>query len=87
VNSRSRIEPPTGLAGPLVLACCNPVISVAGTDFPVWILCLLVGAAIALSLRPLFVAIGIDQWMGPRALVYSCLALVVAFLCWLLVGR
>ena len=52
-----------------------------------WILCLLVGAAIALSLRPLFVASGIDQWMVPRALVYSCLALVVAFLCWLLVGR
>jgi hypothetical protein len=52
-----------------------------------WILCLLVGAAIALSLRPLFVASGIDQWMGPRVLVYSCLALVVAFLGWLLVGR
>ena len=87
MNPRPRIEPPTGLAGSLVLACCSPVISVAGANFPVWILCLLVGAAIALSLRPLFVAIGIDQWMGPRALVYSCLALVVAFLCWLLVGR
>lgn len=87
MNSRPRIEPPTGLAGPLVLACCSPVISVAGADFPLWVLCLLVGAAIALSLRPLFVASGIDQWMVPRVLVYSCLALVVAFLCWLLVGR
>jgi hypothetical protein len=86
MSSRPRIELSTGLAGQLALACCSPVISVAGANFPIWTLCLLVAAAIALSLRPLFVAIGIDQWMGPRALVYSCLVLVVAFLCWLLVG-
>jgi hypothetical protein len=85
VNSRR--EPPTGLAGPVVLACCSPVISVAGVEFPVWVLCLLVGAAIALSLRPLFVASEIDRWMAPRILVYSCLALVIAFLSWLVVGR
>jgi hypothetical protein len=87
MNSRPRIELPVGLAGPPVLAGCSPVISVAGANFPVWILCLLVGATIALSLRPLLVAIGIDQWMAPRILVYSCLALVVALLCRLLVGR
>jgi hypothetical protein len=87
VNSRPRPEASTGLAGPLVLACCSPVISMAGADFPVWTLCLLVGVAIALSLRPLFIAREIDQWMRPRILVYSCLALVVAFLSWLLVGR
>jgi len=87
VNSRSPIELWVGLAAPPVLAACSPVISVAGANFPVWTLCLLVGAASALSLRPLFVAIGLDQWMMPRTLIYSCLALVVAFLCWLLVGR
>jgi hypothetical protein len=87
VNSEPRIELSVGLAGPFVLAGCNPVISVAGANVPVWTLCLLVGVAIALSLRPLFVAIGLDQWMAPRTIVYSCLALVMAFLCWLLVGR
>jgi hypothetical protein len=91
VNTRPRVEPSFGLLGPPILAGCSPVISpvisVAGANFPLWTLCLLVGATIALSLRPLFVAIGLDQWMAPRTLVYSCLALVVAFLCWLLVGR
>ena len=87
MNSRPGIALSVGLAGPPVLAGCSPVISVAGANFPVWILCLLVGATIALSLRPLLVAIGIDQWMAPRILVYSCLALVVALLCRLLVGR
>ncbi len=87
MNSGLRIAPSVGLAGPPALAGCSPVISVAGANFPVWILCVLVGAAIAPSLRPLLVAIGLDQWMAPRILVYSCLALVIAFLCWLLVWR
>ena len=91
MNARPRFELSVGLLGPSVLAGCSPVISpvvsVAGANFPVWILCLLVGATLALSLLPLFVAIGLDQWMAPRILVYSCLALVVALLCWLLVGR
>jgi hypothetical protein len=91
VNARLSVELSVGLLGPSVLAGCSPVISpvvsLAGANFPVWILCLLVGATIALSLRPLFVAIGLDQWMAPRTLVYSCLALVVAFLCWLLIGK
>ncbi len=66
---------------------CDPVISVAGATFPVWMLCLFAGILVSLSLRPVFVATGIDEWMVPRPLVYSCLALVVAFLCWLLIWR
>ena len=66
---------------------CNPVISVAGAEFPVWILCLFAGILVALSLRPALVAIGIDEWMTPRPLIYSCLALTVAFLSWLVIWR
>jgi len=66
---------------------CNPVISIAGANFPVWILCLTVGILVALSLKPLFVAIGIDEGMVLKPLVYPCLALIVAFLIWLLVWK
>jgi hypothetical protein len=38
-------------------------------------------------LRPLLVAIGLDESMTPRVVVYSSLALVVAFVCWLLTWR
>ena len=64
-----------------------PVISLAGAEFPVWILCLVVGIVVSISLRPLFLAGGIDEWMTPRPLIYSCLALVVAFVSWLLIWR
>jgi YtcA family len=63
------------------------VISVAGAQFPVWILCLIVGILVSVSLRPVFIIVGIDEWMTPRPLIYSCLALVVAFISWLLVWR
>jgi len=63
------------------------VVSVAGANFPVWQLCLLAGILAALILRPAFVALGIDEWMTPRPLVYSCLALTIAFICWLVLWR
>ena len=66
---------------------CEPVISVAGAQFPVWQLCLIMGIFVALSLRPLLIYAGIDEWMTPRPLTYLSLALVVAFLCWLLIWR
>jgi hypothetical protein len=66
---------------------CSPVISVAGAEFPVWILCLFTGILVSLSLRPVLVAIGIDEWMTPRLVTYSCLALASAFLCWLVLWR
>ena len=66
---------------------CNPVISIAGAEFPVWILCLFAGIVVSLSVRPVLVATGIDEWMTPRLLTYSCLALVFAFACWLTVWR
>ena len=69
------------------IVACNPVISVAGAQFPLWILCLFAGILAALSLRPVFVATGIDEWMTPRLLTYVCLALVSGFLCWLVVWR
>jgi YtcA family len=69
------------------LAGCNPVISVAGANFPVWMLCLFAGILSALCMRPVFVATGIDEGMTPRPLIYACLALAIAFLCWLVIWR
>jgi hypothetical protein len=66
-------------------AGCDPVIGIAGATFPVWQVCLIVGILASLSLRPFFVAVGMDEWMTPRPLVYSSLALVIALLCWLAV--
>jgi hypothetical protein len=75
------------LVGPFAAAGCGPVVSVAGANFPAWILCLLAGISVSLIAHSLFVGIGIDEWIAPKVIVYSCLVLVVAFLFWLLAWR
>ena len=80
------ISPLVG-AGPILAVGYTPVVSIAGAQFPLWILCLIAGILVSLLLRPLFVSAGIDQWMTPRPIVYSCLALVVAFVFWVLVWK
>jgi hypothetical protein len=56
-------------------------------NLPIWIGCRIVGILVSVSLRPIFITTGIDEWMTPRPFIYSCLALIVAFLCWRLVRR
>ena len=60
----------------LALASCDPVVNIAGANFPAWLLCAIVGAAFAAALRPVFVASGIEPYVGPLLLIYPCLALL-----------
>lgn len=87
MNRRLHLSLLIGGISAFFISGCDSVIRVAGADFPVWILCLVVGILMSLSLRPVFVATGIDEWMTPRPLVYASLALTIAFVCWLLVWR
>ena len=57
----------------LTVAACDPVVNIAGANFPAWLLCAIVGAAIAASFRPVFVATGLEPFIGPRLLIYPCL--------------
>jgi hypothetical protein len=72
------------LAFSLALAACDPVVNIAGANFPAWLLCALVGAVLAGALRPLLVAIGIEPHLGPLPLIYPCLALLIGCAVYLL---
>jgi len=71
----------------LFIAGCDPVVSIAGATFPVWMLCLFAGIFISFAVRPLLLVTGIDEWLTPRPLIYACLAMVTAFICWLVIWR
>ena len=60
----------------LTLASCDPVVNIAGANFPAWLLCAIVGAAFAAAVRPVFVASGIEPYLGPLLLIYPCLAIL-----------
>lgn len=62
-----------------------PAFTVLGSFFPAWIACALLGIVVAVMVRVVFIRTGIDDVLPARLLVYTCLALVVAFLSSLLI--
>jgi hypothetical protein len=68
----------------LALPNFDPVFDLEGAFFPSWMLCLLIGIALAAALRPLFARTGLEPHLGPLAVVYSCLALAISFGAWLM---
>jgi hypothetical protein len=60
----------------LSLAACDPVVNIAGANFPAWLLCAIVGGVFAATFRPLFAASGIEPHLGPLLLIYPCLAVL-----------
>jgi hypothetical protein len=68
----------------LTLAACDPVVNIAGANFPSWLLCAIVGAILAASLRPVFTATGVEPYLGPRLLIYPCLMVLLSCLVYLI---
>lgn len=75
------------LAALLVVPRYDPLFDVEGAFFPSWMLCLLIGIALAVGLRLLFARIGLEPYLGPLAVVYSCLALLISMSVWLVFFR
>jgi len=59
-----------------------PQINVIGSFFPSWMLCAAIGVVIAVIARQVFLRVGVDPYLGPRALVYPSLALLVTLALW-----
>jgi hypothetical protein len=53
----------------------RPTINIIGSFFPSWMLCALVGIG-------LFVRMGLHPYVGPPALVYSSLGILVTLVLW-----
>jgi YtcA family len=65
----------------------GPQINLIGSFFPSWMLCAAIGIVAAVLVRHLFVVAGVDPYLGPRALVYGSLALLVTLVLWLALFR
>ena len=60
----------------------GPQVNIIGSFFPSWMLCALIGIVVALVARRLFVRVGIDAYVGPPALIYASLALLITLVLW-----
>jgi YtcA-like protein len=75
------------LATALLVPRYDPLFDIEGAFFPSWMLCVLIGIAAAVVLRLLFARVGLEPHLGPLAVVYPCLALLLSMSVWLLFFR
>ena len=65
----------------------GPQINVIGSFFPSWMLCAAIGIVVTVLARHLFLRVGVEPYLGPRALVYPSLALLVTLVLWVTLFR
>ena len=65
----------------------SPDITVAGSYFPSWMGSLVLGVLGTILFWQLFTRTGLDPYLGPRALVYPCLVILITLVVWLSVFR
>lgn len=65
----------------------GPQINIVGSFFPSWMLCAGIGIAVAVLARALFRRVDVDPYLGPRALVYPSLAILVTLVLWVTLFR
>jgi hypothetical protein len=76
-------------AGLIFLTGCRgaPSISLMGSFFPGWMLCIGIGLIGAILLRQVFIKTAVEPHLGPRPVIYFCLWLLISTGSWLLFFR
>ncbi|HEV2695110.1 MAG TPA: YtcA family lipoprotein [Verrucomicrobiae bacterium] len=73
----------------LLLSGCSaadhaPTVDVLGSYFPAWIVCIVIGLALTLITRQLFIGFKLHPHIRPVAIVYPCLMIFYTLAIWLL---
>jgi hypothetical protein len=74
----------TATLAPATFAGCDPVVNIAGANFPAWLLCGIIGALGIAIIRPLFLVSGLDPYLWWRPGFYSSLGIMIACVVWII---
>ena len=77
----------SGAALVLCAAGCDPLLNVAGSFFPAWMVAMGVGVALTVAVRYVFAAAGLEPHLGPTILIYTSLGLLLTVVAWLVLYR
>jgi YtcA family len=89
VSARRGLAPSILIIAAGLLPGCRPApdITVAGSYFPSWMASLVLGVLGTILFWQLFTRLGIDPYLGPRALVYVALVILLTLVIWQSVFR
>jgi hypothetical protein len=68
-------------------AGCDPVINIGGTFFPGWMVAILIGSALTVAIRYILVFTRVEPHLGPLALIYTSLGVLLSVVSWLILYR
>ncbi len=68
----------------LQLVACDPLLSIQGSFWPPWIVCMVVGVALTVVASQLFYWMKLDPYLGHPLLIYTSLWALFTFATWLL---
>jgi YtcA family len=73
----------------LLFSSCGraPSVDVLGSFFPVWMFCLTIAVVAAFAVRWILVRARLESEVGPLALFYPCVVVLVSSLLWLMFFR
>ena len=71
----------------LFAAGCDPVVNIGGTFFPGWMVAILIGSALTVAIRYVFVFTRLERHVGPLALIYASLGVLLSVVSWLILYR
>ena len=77
----------TAIALILFATGCDPIVSVQGSFFPAWMLCIVIGIGLTVSVRYLFILTRLEPHLWPPALIYTSLGLLLTLVAWLVLFR
>jgi hypothetical protein len=81
------MRPLVSIAGLMLImaaAGCDPVVNVAGAEFPGWLLCAAGGAGLAALCHSLLVVAGLERELRPLPLFYGALVTLFALSGWII---
>ena len=67
----------SGAALVLCAASCDPLLNVAGSFFPAWMVATVLGVTLTVAVRYVFAAARLEPHLGPTVLIYTNLGLLM----------
>lgn len=74
----------TALVLSSLLTACDPMVSLQGSFWPAWIICILAGLAASMLLMWQFIRLRLAPHLGPPLLIAPSLWALCSFVVWLL---
>ena len=72
------------LAITLLLAACDPLLTIQGSFWPPWFVCIFSGLVLTAGLSLLFSLLRLDPYLGHPLIIYTSLWALMTFTVWLI---